>query len=80
MESIRDYLLSVTAAALICGIISSLTGKSSNIPKVLKLLCGLFLCDCNFYFFHWYNINHFLFFAFHPQFLLVLIFFYVFFL
>ena len=43
MESIRDYLLSVTAAALICGIISTLTGKTSNISKVLKLLCGLFL-------------------------------------
>lgn len=43
MESIRDYLLSVTAAALICGIIGTLTGKTSNISKVLKLLCGLFL-------------------------------------
>ncbi len=42
MEFIKDYLLSVTAAALICGIVVSLAGKSS-ISKLVKLLCGLFL-------------------------------------
>ena len=43
MDAVKDYLLSVTAAALICGIVSCLAGKSGNISKLLKLLCGLFL-------------------------------------
>ena len=43
MEAFKDYLLSVTAAALICGIVSSLAGKNSGISKLVKLLCGLFL-------------------------------------
>ena len=42
MEAIKGYLLSVTATALICGIISSLTGKCIS-SKLLKLLSGLFL-------------------------------------
>lgn len=44
MEGIREYLLSVTAAALICGIVSSLVGKNGSTSNLLKLLCGLFLC------------------------------------
>lgn len=43
MEAIKGYLLSVTAAALVCGIVTTLGGKSSGISKLLKLLCGLFL-------------------------------------
>lgn len=43
MEAIRDYLFSVTAAALICGAVNCITGKSSAISKLLKLLCGIFL-------------------------------------
>ena len=42
MEAIKDYLLAVIAAALVCGIVTGLAGKSS-ISKLLKLLCGLFL-------------------------------------
>jgi hypothetical protein len=42
MDAIKDYLLTVTAAALVCGIVTGLAGKSS-ISKLLKLLCGLFL-------------------------------------
>ena len=41
---IKDYLISVTAAALICGMINSLAGKSS-ISKLMKLLCGIFLAS-----------------------------------
>ena len=41
---IKDYLISVTAAALICGMINSLSGKSS-ISKLMKLLCGIFLAS-----------------------------------
>lgn len=43
MDGIKEYLLSVTAAALICGMFTSLAGKNSSISKLLKLLCGLFL-------------------------------------
>ena len=44
MEAIKEYLLSVTAAALVCGLVNSLVGKNSSISGLLKLLCGLFLC------------------------------------
>ena len=43
MEAIRDYLLSVTAAALICGIVNSLSENNGSVSGMLKLLCGLFL-------------------------------------
>lgn len=43
MELIKEYLISVTAAALICGAISSLTSKNASISKLMQLLCGLFL-------------------------------------
>ena len=43
MELIKEYLLSITAAALICGVISSLTSKNASISKLMQLLCGLFL-------------------------------------
>ena len=42
MDAIKGYLLSITAAALICGIVNSLSGKGST-GKLLKLLSGLFL-------------------------------------
>ena len=44
MESIREYLLSVTAAALLCAIVSSLTGEKGSQAGTVKLICGLFLC------------------------------------
>lgn len=43
MEAIKEYLLSVTAAALICGVLGSLTNNKGSIHKMIKLLCGLFL-------------------------------------
>lgn len=43
METVRDYLLSITAAALVCGCINSLAAGNGTISKILKLLCGLFL-------------------------------------
>ena len=42
MDTIKEYLLSVTAAALICGIVNSLSGKGTT-AKILQLLSGLFL-------------------------------------
>lgn len=43
MEGVRDYLLSVTAAALICGSVGCLAGKNGGISRLMKLLCGMFL-------------------------------------
>ena len=43
MDAIKDYMISVTAAALICGIVGSLSGRNSSVSKLMKLLCGLFL-------------------------------------
>lgn len=43
MEQIKGYLISVTAAALICGAVSTLIGKTGSTSKLIKLLCGLFL-------------------------------------
>ena len=45
MDAVKEYLLSVTAAALICGIVSSLAGRNSSTSKLVKLLCGLFLAS-----------------------------------
>lgn len=44
MEGVREYLLSVTAAAILAGIISSLTGEKGSQPGLVKLISGLFLC------------------------------------
>lgn len=43
MDAIKEYLLSVTAAALICGILNGLTNNKGSIHKIIKLLCGFFL-------------------------------------
>ncbi len=44
MEWLKDYLISVTAAALICGIVLSFLNKKGGIEEIGKLLTGLFLC------------------------------------
>ncbi len=43
MDSIRQYLLSITAAAIIVGIITNFIGKDSSHGKIIRFLCGLFL-------------------------------------
>lgn len=43
MEGIREYLVSVTAAALLCGIIRSLAGEKGGSGGLLRLICGIFL-------------------------------------
>lgn len=43
MDEIRHYIISVVAAAVICGIITSLTGKKGTIGGIIKFLCGLFM-------------------------------------
>lgn len=44
MEGVREYLLSVTSAAMLCSIVSVLTGEKGSQAGVVKLICGLFLC------------------------------------
>jgi len=43
MEGIPQYLISVTAAALFCGIINSFTMKKSTGSTIIKLLTGLLM-------------------------------------
>lgn len=43
IESIRNYLLSVVAAAVICGIVKRLLGDKGTQGAVAKLLTGIFL-------------------------------------
>ena len=43
MDSIRQYLLTVLAAALVCGITVSLVGKKGSLAGIIKLLCGIFM-------------------------------------
>lgn len=43
MEALRQYLLSVTAAAILCSIVMKLLGKKGTASSVGKMLTGLFL-------------------------------------
>lgn len=43
MDSIKNYLISVIAAAIISGIATSIVGKKGTVGSVTKLITGLFL-------------------------------------
>lgn len=43
MDGLREYVLSVVAAAVLCAILSSIAEKSGSAGKVLHLVCRLFL-------------------------------------
>lgn len=43
MVSIRQYLLSIIAAAIICGVAVSLMNKKDTQASILKLLTGIFM-------------------------------------
>lgn len=43
MDQIRGYIISVTAAAILCGIMNTLIGKNSRHHSLIKLICGLFM-------------------------------------
>lgn len=43
MEDIRAYLLSVTGAAILCGIVTTLTGSKGMVAAVCKLVSGVVL-------------------------------------
>ena len=42
MEGLRQYIISVVTAAIICGIITGLAPKGT-VREMVKMLCGLFL-------------------------------------
>ena len=44
MNSVGAYILRVTAAAVICGLISGIVGTKGALSSVVKLITGLFLC------------------------------------
>ena len=44
MEGVREYLLSATAAAMLCGILTGLMGEKGALSGLHRLICGLFLC------------------------------------
>ena len=43
MEDIRSYILSVTAAAVLCALVTVLAGKGGTLPALVKLMCGIVL-------------------------------------
>lgn len=43
MESLREYVLHITATALCCAVILRLTRGSSAVKTIIKLLCGIVL-------------------------------------
>ena len=43
MDGVKAYLISITAASIVCGIVNALVGKKGAVSSVLKLLTGLFL-------------------------------------
>lgn len=43
MDAIKTYLLQVTAAAVVCGIVHTLAGKKGTLATGVRLLSGIFL-------------------------------------
>ena len=43
MSSIREYLLGIVAAAILCAIVSQLPGKDSFLGSTMKLITGVFM-------------------------------------
>lgn len=43
MGVFKEYLLAITAAAVICGFVTALAGGKGATAKLLRLLCGLFM-------------------------------------
>lgn len=43
MDSIRQYLLTIIIASIICSLLIAIAGKKGSQGTVIKLLCGLFL-------------------------------------
>ncbi len=44
MHGVREYLLSVTSAAVICAIAKHIVGDKGSVGKIISVVTGLFLC------------------------------------
>ena len=42
MDGLRQYIIAVTAAAILCGMVKSISEKAAS-GKIIKLICSLFL-------------------------------------
>lgn len=43
MDTIRQYILSITGATIICSLVTSLLGKREAYAQIVKLLAGIFI-------------------------------------
>ena len=43
MDAIRSYLIRITVAALICGVIGNLIEKKGSIGITIRMMCGVFM-------------------------------------
>lgn len=43
MEHLSEYILSITAAALLCAIAQRIIGRNTLIGSMIKMICGVFL-------------------------------------
>ena len=43
MFNVKSYLISICISAIICCVLSNLTGEKGTIGSIIKLLCGLFM-------------------------------------
>ncbi len=41
--SLKEYILRIIAAAILCALVKSFAGKSSAVNAILKTICGVFL-------------------------------------
>lgn len=44
MEGVREYLLSVSAAAILCSCVGAFFSKKGTVQTLVKTLCGIFVC------------------------------------
>ena len=43
VENLRQYFITITTAAMICGLITAFADKSGSCGKLLRMLCGIFM-------------------------------------
>lgn len=43
MEILRQYIISVTAASIICAVLTHITAGAGKSREIVKLICGLFM-------------------------------------
>ena len=44
MENLRQYIIAVTAAAMICSIAKSISSEKNTAGTILRLIAGIFMC------------------------------------